>query len=406
LISGAVKTKLGFFDYNHGFITLFFNGYSLVNVKNVCIFYWEFFVDCRHNFNKISYFLELPDRLQQLFRKFCLLLKWVLNFNNINSERDLKKYFKLFIYTAFLLIPCLMAYAQGNFRAEPEVPRVIEKYIKINENKERIAGAKILRCIQTRTSNSGTDTISVSAYNKAGQLLRKITYEDVAGGSGRANFFYLYDNTGKLIQRIDSSSSNVLKSYLEYDEFGGILKEVVKSGSSIVMELSYEYDAMGRLIESIAKDKLQSCKITEKYVYNTYNDLVKLSINNGCGDSDMKTFTNTYNYKYDKSDRIIEKISIPAAGSPLTETFTYDESGELAGGYISSSQTAYTNYKVTVDKSAGTKIAEINQIENELSKTQYRITKFDKFGNPLEVRNEDDRKNLIYRIDYIYEYER
>lgn len=325
---------------------------------------------------------------------------------NINCKKDLKKYFKLFINFAFLLIPCLIIFAQGNFRAEPEVPRVVEKYIKINENKEKIVASKILRCIQTRTSPNGTDTISVTSYNKSGQLLQKIVYEDVAGGSGRANFFYLYDNTGKLIQRIDSSSSNVLKSYLEYDEFGGIVKEVVKSGSSIVMEISYEYDAMGRLTESVAKDKLQSCKVTEKYVYNTYNDLVKLSINNGCGDSDMKTYTNTYNYKYDKNDRIIEKISIPASGNgnPVSETFTYDESGEIAGGYISTSQSAYTNFKVTSDKTSGTRVTEINQIDNELQTKQFRISKLDKSGNILEERTEDASKNLISSIKNLYEF--
>jgi antitoxin component YwqK of YwqJK toxin-antitoxin module len=311
-----------------------------------------------------------------------------------------------YITPVLLLILAMTVFSQENFRAEPEVPGVIRKYVTINRDKDKIAGAKILRCIETRTTLSGTETLSVSTYNKAGKLLQKITYGDPVAGSGNSNFFYLYDNTGKLIQRIDSSSSNVIKSHLEYDNFGGIVKEVLKSGPSVIMEINYEFDAMGRLTESVAKDKLQSCKITEKYVYNTYNDLVKLSINNGCGDSDMKTFTGTFNYKYDKKDRIIEKISIPAAGNPLTETFTYDESGEIAGGYISSSQTSYINYKVMVDRSAGTSIAEINEIENESSKTQYRITKFDKSGNPLEVRNEDDRKNLIYRIDYIYEYER
>lgn len=291
-------------------------------------------------------------------------------------------------------------YGQG------EHPELIGKFVRINLNAASTKSAKISKCTEIQINRKTQDTVSIKIFNREGNLLQHYFRGDTAAGKAPSlsSYFYLYDSFGKLIQRIDSLPSGSLKNILEYDDLGNITERESRLGSSTLTEASFDYDAMGRLVEAVYKDIVMNCKTTEKYVYNTYNDMVKISSKSTCGDSDDRTVTTQYNYKYDKQDKIIEKISILPGGSIKTETFSYDPKGNLKEMYVSTSTDYFINYVFVNDSVKNTTMVEVTESFNDAVNKSYRTIVKDKFGNVQEEIYEDAAHNEIFRKQFMYEY--
>ncbi len=297
----------------------------------------------------------------------------------------------------------LRVYSQG------ETPEVVKKYFKLNEKEKMKLDAGIKKCTEVRHTGSKSDTIRISYYNTSGKLLQEyIPADDQTSNLWSQkyySYFYLYDNFGKIIQRIDSllPGGESKKNVLSYDELGNLIKEEQKSGSLVKTEISYEYDPMGRVIEASIKDAVNNCKVNVKYLYNTYNDLARSVRKDNCGDGDDRTFTSNFTYKYNKQGYITEKISIFSDGSTLTETFKYDEKGNLAEAYLSTSPDSYTNYVYKYDAGGKTQIVEITETKDNNVTKSSRTVNYDKFGNKLEEVHAGENNTEIYRTKYLYE---
>lgn len=291
--------------------------------------------------------------------------------------------------------------------AQAEVPEVFNRYYRINEHVTEVKNASIRKCVELKITRNSQDTIRILYYNSNGTLQQQFIKSDsntlTATRTGYLNYFYLYDNAGKVNRRIDSSSSEVKKTIITYDYFGNVSSEQVEVKSNIISETSYDYDPMGRLIESSEKNKVEGCKITQQYVYDSYNNLVKRIIKDNCGDGDDRTVTSTYIYKYDKRDKIIEKISI-LNGSTKTEQFTYDEKGNLMGNYVSTSPNSYIKYVYSSDPSSNLKTIEATETIDEAVSKSYMVITYDKYGNFLEEIFKGPQQEEIYRLKNVYEY--
>lgn len=306
-----------------------------------------------------------------------------------------------------IVILGVSVFMPGVIFSQAEVPEVFNRYFRINEHVTEVKNASIRKCTELKITKSGQDTIRILYFNSNGTLQQQFIKADsnIPGNtrSGYLNYFYLYDNTGKVNRRIDSSSSEVKKTIINYDYFGNIASEQVEIKSNVIYETSYDYDPMGRLIESTEKNKLEGCKITELYVYDSYNNLVKLSVKNTCGDSDDKTVTSTYIYKYNKHDKIIEKISI-LSGTTRTESFTYDDKGNLKDNYVSTSPNSYIKYVYSSDPSNNIRTVEVTETVDEAVSKSYRMISYDKYGNFLEEIFKGPQQEEIYRLKNVYEY--
>ena len=307
------------------------------------------------------------------------------------------KYLKYIII--IIILSGLKLYSQA------ENPELINNYFKINEHNKPLMEAGIRKCTVVRKMPAGEDTIAIYLFNEYGKLQQKftmpLTFEQNSGGF--ESYFYLYDSYGKLIQRIDSTGKGNFKNILEYDDLGSVINETVKGASETVSESSYDYDAMGRLVESVKKDRVLNCKTTEKYVYNTYNDMVKLSSKSNCGDSDDGNTGITYNYKYNDKGAIIEKITI-INGNPKTEIFSYDDKGRITEKYESSAAEVYERYIYTYDEAKFITNIEINETSSGEPKKLFKTIVSDMYGNVIDEIYKDKNKKEIYRITSIYEY--
>ncbi len=317
----------------------------------------------------------------------------------------LKNYLKTVKYITIILgVSVLMP---GIIFSQAEVPDVFNRYFKINEHSSQVKDAAIRKCTELKITKYGQDTIRILYYNSNGSLQQQFIKADsnapINTRNGYLNYFYLYDNAGKVNRRLDSSSGEVKKTIITYDYFGNVSSEQVEVKSNIINETSYDYDPMGRLIESSEKNKVEGCKITELYVYDSYNNLVKRSVKNTCGDGDDNTVTSTYIYKYDKRDKIIEKISI-LNGSTKTEQFTYDDKGNLMGNYVSTSPNSYIKYVYSNDPSNNIRTVEVSETIDDNVTKSYRVITYDKYGNFLEEVFKGPQQEEIYRLKNVYEY--
>ncbi|MBZ0203451.1 MAG: hypothetical protein K8I03_10595 [Ignavibacteria bacterium] len=312
--------------------------------------------------------------------------------------------FKIIILT---LITCFTN--SSTLFSQGESPEVVKKYFKLNDKEKMKLDAGIKKCIEIRFTAGRTDTTRISYYNNTGKLQQEYMPADDQNlnlwSQNYYSYFYQYDNYGKIIQRIDSllPHGEVKKNLLTYDDIGNLIKEEQKTESLVKTEINYDYDPMGRVIEASTKDAVNNCKVSEKYLYNTYNDLARSLRKDNCGDGDDRTLTVNYTYKYNKLALITEKISIFSSGNTLTETYKYDDKGAITEAYMSTSPDNYTKYVYTYDAGGKTQIVEITEIKNSNINKSIRTINYDKFGNKLEeiYMTEDQKEN--YRTKLIYE---
>lgn len=346
----------------------------------------------------------LPAGFNSFIRDYCRAECLFLTRREAKTGRG-RNTMKSKKYIAAIL--CSLSAVSANIFSQAEVPEVFNRYFRINEHVTEVKNASIRKCVELKITKSSQDTLRILYFNSNGTLQQQFIKQDsntlINTRTGYLNYFYLYDNTGKVNRRIDSSSSEVKKTVISHDYFGNVASEQVEVKSGVISETSYDYDPMGRLIEASEKNKIEGCRITEQYVYDSYNNLVKRIIKNGCGDGDDKTLTSTFIYKYDKRDKIIEKISI-LSGTTRTEQFTYDEKGNLMGNYVSTSPNSYIKYVYSNDPSSNIRTVEVTETIDDAVTKSYRVITYDKFGNFLEEIFKGFQQEEIYRLKNVYEY--
>jgi len=290
--------------------------------------------------------------------------------------------------------------------AQAEYPRIIRSYLKINDNAKIIKDAKINSAIEVLIIDGRQDTMRISEYDNDGYILREFTRTDTSkekkGEFITKSIKYIYNNFKNLTEKFDSSAANIKKYYIKYDELYNITDEELFIQNKSIQKYSYEYDDLSRIVEATMKDMVNDCKVIENYDYDSYNNLVLLTIKNKCIPGEDKPLLTKYNYKYDKDYRILGKITSSSNGEYKTETFTYTADGKPETSYEITGKDSYINRKYTYDNNS-VRIQK-TEVKEELSTSSDVVIKYDKFGNRLEEEYFDPNGKLLYSYKFIYTY--
>jgi hypothetical protein len=308
-------------------------------------------------------------------------------------------------YTAVIVYFC--GIGSTRLYGQAEYTDLMRDYVMINRDVKKIKDAKIKSAAEIFISGNTQDTLNRAEYDAGGNILKEFSKRDTSSDNSGAyivkNNHYIYkDNL--LVEKIDSSSSQVKKHFIEYDDLSNIVKEDVKVQNTLIAETEYEYDNLSRLIESSTKDILNSCKVIESYSYDSYNNLAKKSTKNECLGTKTKPVNTIYNYKYDSKYRIIEKqATYPNAGYKIL-TYKYGANGEVVESYESGGSDSYENSVYVYDEKNNSVKIEISEIIGDLTKKSVKVIQNDKFGNKLEEKYFDSNGQLVYTIKINYEY--
>lgn len=290
--------------------------------------------------------------------------------------------------------------------SQAELPDLYRDYFKINERSAKLKEAKVQSVLTIYSKDGISDTTGFAVYDQSGNILKNVSKKDTSaqqkGEFVYTNISYVYKE-GRLTEKIDSSSKDIKKHTLDYDDMGNITGEQIKINNSKVFEIDYEYDDLARLIESSAKDVIRKCTITETYAYDSYNNLAKKTLKNECSAVKEKPLTLTYSYNYDNKYRIIEKqVIYPNAGFKMIN-YIYGKNGELIS--VSETEGADTreNIKYKYEDSSMVKIEKTETI-GDIVKTITGIAMNDKSGNLLEEKYYDSNGKLLFEIKNIYQY--
>lgn len=291
--------------------------------------------------------------------------------------------------------------------AQAEYTELVRNYILLNENAVKIKSSKIKSVSVLYVTGERTDTLRVTEYDNAGNVIMAYVRKDTsAGQSGEyvsTRYTYLYKE-GRLVEKMDISGLIPKKYFIEYDDIGNIAKEEIKEQGKTIYEIEYEYDNLSRLIESSAKDQVKKCKISEKYSYDSYNNLAKVSTKDECTGTESKPVSTTYTYKYDSKSRIIEKQAVyPNAGYKML-TYKYGPKGEVLEAYESEGNDSYEKTFYTYDDNTKTTKVEKDEIIGDLTKKVSGTVIMDKQGNKLEEKYFDANGKTLYSIKYNYEF--
>lgn len=313
--------------------------------------------------------------------------------------------YRLKIFRAIIIFS-VFCYSQNCINAQAEYPRAIKTYLKINDNAKNIKQSKISGVTEILQISGKDDTIKSLLYDTEGYLLKEITKVDTSFGKKgeyiTRRYYFVYNNFKLLTEKVDSSSSMTKKYYMKYDEFYNITEEQVFINSKQMQNYEYEYDDLSRLIESTQKDIVNDCKIIETYVYDSYNNLVKVTSKNKCIPGEDKPIETKYNYTYDKEYRILEKRTNASSGEYKTETFTYTAEGKPETSYEITGKDTYISRKYIYDNNS-VRIKKIETI-GELSTSSDILIKYDKSGNRLIEEYYDPAGKLLYTYKFVYNY--
>ena len=292
--------------------------------------------------------------------------------------------------------------------SQAEMPELYNNFIKINDNARKIKAAKIKLYAEIMSAGGKDDTLNIYQYDTNGILIKRlIENTDTTRKENKTfyeNYNYIYKD-GRLIQRIDTINGDIWKTILYYDDLGNISKEEIYFRTKLAMDMNYDYDELGRLIESDEVNYYQSCKIVEKYAYDSYNNMAKRNIKNDCKDLEGKANEYKFAYKYDKKSNIIEKQSTYPSGGYNTEQFKYDPKGNMTEYYESNSKNEYSEAIYTYDPKTNTKLkGDRKEVIGGFTTLYAEKFIFDNKGNLIEDQNFNPNGELMLSKKYYYEF--
>lgn len=308
-------------------------------------------------------------------------------------------------YRAFLLF-CVFFLTGSDCFAQAEFPRAIRTYIKINENAPQVKKSRISKSTEILVLPGSEDTMKVTYYDPDGYILTETSLVDTSTGKKgefiTRKYYFVYNNYKLLTEKIDSTSANTKKYYLKYDEFYNVTEEQLFVQNKQVQKCEYEYDDLSRLTESEMRDILNDCKVMETYDYDSYNNLVRVTVRNKCIPGEDKPIETKYNYTYDKEYRILEKKTIATSGEYKTETFTYTTEGKPETSYEITGKDTYITRKYIYENNT-VRIKKTETI-GELTSTSDILIKYDKNGNRILEEYYDPAGKVLYSYKFVYNY--
>lgn len=308
-------------------------------------------------------------------------------------------------YRAFLLF-CVFFLTGSDCFAQAEFPRAIRTYIKINENAPQVKKSRISKSTEILLLPGSEDTMKVTYYDPDGYILSETSLVDTSSGKKgefiTRKYYFVYNNYKLLTEKIDSTSANTKKYYLKYDEFYNVTEEQLFVQNKQVQKYEYEYDDLSRLTEAEMKDIVNDCKVLETYDYDSYNNLVRVTVRNKCIPGEDKPIETKYNYTYDKEYRILEKKTIATSGEYKTETFTYTAEGKPETSYEITGKDTYITRKYIYENNT-VRIKKTETI-GELNSTSDVLIKYDKNGNRILEEYYDPVGKVLYSYKFVYNY--
>ncbi len=292
--------------------------------------------------------------------------------------------------------------------SQAEYPEVITKFVNINSGFKQIKNAKIKKSTQVLISKVKQDTLDIILYDVNGNIIREYNLEQDTGAGHKEysykNVSFMYDSSGRVLEKTDSSGKNIKKTVLEYEDNGNFSKEEEYINDTLVIKESFDFDDLSRLIECSGKNYSEDCKFVINYQYDSYNNLAKITSRNSCENDQNIPKEISYLNGYDKKSNIISKNTVTPAGLRKTETFKYDSKNRMIQSYESTGKTGYVEIIYSYDSLKNPAKIETSEIFGENIIKFIRSLKYDKFGNLLEVQYLEPNNELINTIKYYYEY--
>lgn len=286
------------------------------------------------------------------------------------------------------LVTLTNGYAQSfNFDVPEEKKPYYEDVYKYDA--EHVKGIKTQVQIKTTHSPSSTtmDTIKIFDYNKEGQILRKVFFEDnvrtgvkhftykngllhythysTPKNNGRT-FHYSYDTNGNNIELLESNfrgenfTSFKLKK-MDYDANNNLIKKELFSSQSktylkksLNQKAEFEYDHLNRLIKHIHTMPNAVFQPVSEYLYSNHLDRI-----NRYYDNKKDTTYKLYDYcayKHNEKGQLIYKETLSKVGKPgevglnaprNIHKYTYNEDGKLIHATYYFGENIYTEANYT-----------------------------------------------------------
>lgn len=287
------------------------------------------------------------------------------------------------------------------------MPDLYNNFIKINDNAKKNKAAKIKIYAEIMAVNDKQDTTNIYQYDTNGILIKRLIQNiDTTRKENKIfyqNYTYVYKG-GRLTERLDSTNGDIWRTVLYYDDLGNISKEELYFRSKLAMDRTYDFDELGRMIESNEVNYYQSCKIVEKFAYDSYNNMAKHSVRNDCKDLQGKVTEYKFGYKYDKKSNIIEKQSTYPSGGYNSETYKYDARGNMTEYYESNSKNEYSEAIYSYDKSNIKVKADRKEVIGGFTTLYAEKFVYDDKGNLIEDQNFNPNGELMFTRKYMYEF--
>lgn len=137
-------------------------------------------------------------------------------------------------------------------------------------------------------------------------------------------YAYAYDEAGRVIRKEGTyREQDTIVTEYRYDKAGLLLEERVTRNGGATVVTSYFYDEAGRILRSASSKK------EVNYTYDGHGNLTRKESLTASVDGYTSLSTDTYEYTYDESGRVIKQVVDLAGGKPRVYEFVYDEDGML-----------------------------------------------------------------------------
>lgn len=196
------------------------------------------------------------------------------------------------------------------------------------------------------------------------------------------------------------------KTRNKYDKAGRlIVQESIDEPGRLFVAYNYKYDSSDKLIEKIIKNK-KSLLFKYLYTYDEHGRLIQKFSHCLVGGGKFWT-----TYLYNEEGNIAMQAEILLDGSiGKMQMYSYDKRGNIEHSLLKESFESFTYYEYDSDGKINKKVAESHGIEtdseessNESTKIWYEEFEYDNNGNVITAA-EREGSDIVYRHEWIIKY--
>lgn len=273
---------------------------------------------------------------------------------------------------------------EGNIEEAYAIFLTIKDYADVSEYLSRFSYKYTTEILTYPQLSTDLSQISTTVYNQYGNPLFDVSYDPVSGYIYA--YYFEYDENQNLLFKASKSNNWEYETLYKYDAYN---RPIWRSSPDGIAKI--EYDDKGNVIKRVA-----SYGAMYEYEYDSNNNLLKRTYTDERGN-----LVSTETFTYDEKGQLIKKTydsnNVEDPWS-IVYTYTYDENGNLLVDDRVQSSGYNTRYEYTYDEGG----APIKKTEYTPHGTYYYVWEYDKAGNEiLEKRSfADGTRDYMYSQTY------